>query len=179
MEERDAKWREELRVRDVAFREESEMQEYDLCKMLERRDQNMKEALVQRDQEWLNSLHYYSESLRLMTQEQINIRGTMESLGKKKYDLKKENAEILDWAIKTISGKKKVQLPQINISDYVPYIIVPPNVQNVNIPFIQLDKKQEIHFFPPRQFTNIPVQTKRIRITPRTKPQGESSKSLT
>ena len=52
--------------------------------------------------------------------------------------------------MKTMSGKKKVPLPQINISDYVPYIIVPPNVQEVNIPFSQPTEKQEIPFTPLR-----------------------------
>ena len=60
-----------------------------------------------------------------MTQEQINMRANLESIGKRKCELTKANSQILDWAMKTVSGKKKVPLPIINISDYVPYIIVP------------------------------------------------------
>ena len=70
-----------------------------------------------------------------------------------------------------------MSLPHINISDYVPYIIVPLDVQNVNIPFRQPVGKQEIHVCPLRQFIDILVQTIRIRITPRAKPPSESSKS--
>ena len=92
--------------------------------MLERRDQGIQECLVSRDRTWLNSLHSYSESLRLMTQEQINLRGTLESIGKRQCELTKSNAQLLDKAMKTASGKKKVPLPIINISNYVPYTIV-------------------------------------------------------
>ena len=56
----------------------------------------MQDSLASSDQEWLNSLHHCKESLRLMTLKQINIRATLESLGKRQYELKKENAEILD-----------------------------------------------------------------------------------
>ena len=83
LEERDAMWREELRVRDVAFWEESGKQEDDLCRMLKIRDRKIQDSLVSRDQAWLNSLHSCNESMRLMTQEQINIRETLESLGKR------------------------------------------------------------------------------------------------
>ena len=85
-----------------------------------------------------------------MALEQINIRATLKSLGKRQYKLKKANAEILDWAMKTLSGKKKVSLPHINIFNYVPYIIVPPNMQNVNIPFSQPPELEPIPFYPPR-----------------------------
>ena len=44
--------------------------------MLERRDQGNHGTLVSRDQAWLNSLHSSSQSLRLMTLEQVNIRVT-------------------------------------------------------------------------------------------------------
>ena len=61
----------------------------------------------------------------------------METLSKRQCELTKGNAKILDWVMKTISGKKKVSLPHIRISDYIPYIIVPLDEQN-----------------PPRLFTN-------------------------
>ena len=79
--------------------------------------------------------------------------------------------------MKIVSRKKKVPLLTINISDYVPYTIVPQDVKNFEIPFSQPVEPQPIPFNPPRQFTSIPVQTKRIRMTPR-KPSREPSKSL-
>ena len=86
-----AMWKEELRIRDVAFWEESGKQEGDLCRMLETRDKQIQDSLVFRDQAWLNSLHSCNESLRLMTQEQINIRVTLKSLGKRQHELTKGN----------------------------------------------------------------------------------------
>ena len=38
--------------------------------------------------------------------------------------------------MKTISNIKKVPLPQIRISDYVPYIIVPPGETDPVLPFL-------------------------------------------
>ena len=51
--------------------------------MLERIGQGIQECLVSKDRTWLNSLHSCSESLRLMTREQINLSGTLESTGKR------------------------------------------------------------------------------------------------
>ena len=96
-----------------------------------------------------------------MTHEQINIRATLESLGKRQHELTKGNAQILDWTMKTMSGKKKILLPNIQISDYVPYIIKPQDVQDFNIPFTQPVESLPIPFNPLRQFTDIPVQTKK------------------
>ena len=64
--------------------------------MLEIRDNGMIKSLVSRDRAWLNNLHSYSESLRLMTQEQINLRGTLESIGKRQCELTKANEQILN-----------------------------------------------------------------------------------
>ena len=115
--------------------------------------------------------------MRVMTLEQINNRATLDSVGKRQRELTKGNAKILDWAMKTLLGKKKMPLPNIQISDYVPYIIVPKDVQHPNIPFTNPDEHEEMPFVPPRQFTDIPVQTKRIRMTLRTKLTREPSKS--
>ena len=120
----------------------------------------MKEYLASRDQGRLNRLHYYNESLRLMTQEQINIRSTMESLSKRHYELTNENEEILNWAMKTMLGKKKVPLPHIRILDYVPYNMAPKDAEEVFIPFSQ------------------PNESLKIQKTPTPKPPGESSKPL-
>ena len=91
-----------------------------------------------------------------MTQEKINLRVTLESIGKRQHELIKENAEILDWAMKTIFGKNKVPLPNIQISDYVPYTVVPKDVQNPNIPFTNPDEKVEMPFLPSRIIPNDP-----------------------
>ena len=76
-------WKEELRVRDVVFWEESRKQEFNLCKMLEARDRSMKTALESRDIGWLNSLQHCEDNLRLTTQELINNKCTLESIGKR------------------------------------------------------------------------------------------------
>ena len=49
----------------------------------------------------------------------------MESLAKRPCELTKSNARTLDWAMKTVSGRKKVPLPQIRVSDYISYTKVP------------------------------------------------------
>ena len=72
----------------------------------------------------------------------------MESISKRQCELTKSNAQLLYWAMKAVSGKKKVSLPQINISNYVPYIIVPQNEKNVNVPFSQPGEPVEIPFSP-------------------------------
>ena len=40
--------------------------------------------------------HHCKESLRLMTQEHINNKATLESIGKRQHELIKGNAKILD-----------------------------------------------------------------------------------
>ena len=74
----------------------------------------------------------------------------MESLTKRQCELIESNAKILDWAMKTISSKKKVPLPQIRISDCIPYTIVPPDVTDPPIHFSNPNLGGEIHFVPCR-----------------------------
>ena len=97
--------------REVAFWTETGIHEASLLKMLEDRDNAMKATLESRDRDWLNSLMHCKESFRLMTHEQVNNRTLMESLAKRQRELTESNAKILDWAMKTVSGKKKVSLP--------------------------------------------------------------------
>ena len=59
----------------------------------------------------------------------------METIGKRQRELTEANVEILDWAMKTVLGKKKVPLPHIRISDCIPYTIVLKDVANPVIPF--------------------------------------------
>ena len=89
-------WREELRVRDKLLWEESRKQEHNLCTMLATRDCIMKKSLEVRDIGWLNSFQHCKDSLRLNTQELINNRCTLESIGKRQSELVKSNADILD-----------------------------------------------------------------------------------
>ena len=112
-----------------------------------------------------------------MTQEQIIIRATLESVYKRQYELTKANGQILDWAMKIVFGKKKVPMPEVKIFDYMPYILEPKDVQDFAIPFSEPAETQPIPFNPPKQFLDIPVQTKIIKMIPR-KPLGEPSKSL-
>ena len=133
-------WREELRVRDTVYWEKSGKQEFNLYKMLEARERRMKTALESRDIGWLNSFQHCKDSLRLTTQELIHNRCTLESLVKREHELVKRNVEILDWAMKIVSGKKKAPLPNIQISNYVPYSIVPKDVTNPSIPFTNLEE---------------------------------------
>ena len=72
----------------------------------------------------------------------------MESLAKKQHELIESNAKILDWAMNTVSGKKKVPLPQIRISDCMPYTIVPQDVTDLPIPFSNPNPGEETPFLP-------------------------------
>ena len=131
-----------IRVKDVAFWKETYIHEVILLKMLKDKDNAMKAVLESRDRDWLNSLEHCKQSFRLMTYEQINNRTTLESIGKRQCELVKSNVEILDWAMKTVSGKKKVSLLNIQISDYVPYTIVPLVVDKLDIPFSNPNKPE-------------------------------------
>ena len=97
----------------------------------------------------MNSLQHCRDSLRLNTQEIINNRTLMEQLSKRQCKLIEGNAKILDWAMKIVSGKNKVSLPHIKISDYIPYTIVPLDEQNPPRLFTNPDKG-EIPFTPCR-----------------------------
>ena len=50
--------------------------------------------------------------------------------------------------MKTVLGKKKMPLPKIGISDYVPYTVVPKDVTNPSIPFTNPEEHGEIPFVP-------------------------------
>ena len=111
--------------------------------MLEDRDNALKASLESRDQNWLNNLAHCKQSFLLMTYEQVNNKTLLESLAKRQRELIESNAKILDWAMKTVSNKKKVPLPQIKISDYVPYIVVPQGLTNPPIPFSNPNPEEE------------------------------------
>ena len=73
----------------------------------------------------MNSLEHCKQSFRLMSYDIVNNMTLLESLTIRERELIDSNAKILDWAMKTVSSKKKIPLPQIRISDYKPYTIVP------------------------------------------------------
>ena len=125
---------------------------------LRRRDQNLEDALRKRDEEWrgelekrdqywLNSMGHMKQIFRQMTYEQVNNRAFHKS---------ESNAKILDWAKKTVSNKKKVSLPQIRISDCVPYTIVPPGETNPVLPFLNPNPAREGPYEPCKE----PVKNK-------------------
>ena len=66
------------------------------------------------------------------------------------------NDKILDWAMKIVLSKKKVPLPQIKISNRMPYTIVPQGVTNPSIPFSNPNPEEEISSKP----CKAPVQNK-------------------
>ena len=100
-----------IRDREVAFWTEIGKHEPGLLKMLGDRDNALKACLEPRDKNWLNNLAHCKESFRLVTYEQVNNRTLLESLPKRQRVLTENNAKILDWAMKTVSSKKKVPLP--------------------------------------------------------------------
>ena len=55
--------------------------------MLENRDLALKDVLKARDQEWLNGLHHYKESVRLMTLKHINNKTLMETFSKRQREV--------------------------------------------------------------------------------------------
>ena len=78
-----------------------------------------------------------------MTYEQVNNRAFLESLAKGQRELTEMNAKILYWAMKIVSNKKKLSFPQIRISDYVPYTIVPLGETNPILPFLNPNPDKE------------------------------------
>ena len=92
-----------------------------------------------RDNNCMNSLGHCKQSFRLMSYEIINNRTLLESLAMRQRELTESNAKILDWAMKKMSSKNKIPLPQIRISDCRPYTIVPQGVTDQPIPYTNPD----------------------------------------
>ena len=103
-----------------------------------------------------------------MTYEQVNNRTFLKSLAKRQRELTESNAKILGWAMKTVSNKKKVSLPQIRISDSVPYTIVPPIETNQVIPFLNTNPDKERPSKPCKETVKnkAPGVTKKKELTP-------------
>ena len=92
-----------------------------------------------RDSNFINSLGHCKQSFCVMSFEIINNKTLLESLAIRQRELTKSNAKILDWAMKTVSNKKKIPLPKIRISDYRPYTILPQGVTEPSIPYTNPD----------------------------------------
>ena len=103
------------------------------------RDNALKASMYSRDNNCMNSLGHYKQSFRLMRYEIINKRTLLESLTMRQRELTKSNAKILDWAMKIVSSKKKIPLPQIQISYCRPYTIVPQGVTDPPRPYTNPD----------------------------------------
>ena len=69
----------------------------------------------------------YNHLLKSLYYEQINMRKSIESIALRQGELIRLNVDMLSWAIGAVLGKKKVPMPKITISDFVPHVIVPPN----------------------------------------------------
>ena len=124
----DEEWKTEIEKRDIEWRT-----------VLRDRDNALKASMDSRDNNCMNSLGHYKHSFRLISYEIINNRTLLESLAMRQRELMESNAKILDWAMKTMSSKKKRPLPQIRISDCRPYTIVPQGVTDPPIPYTNLN----------------------------------------
>ena len=143
MKERDNQLKLQLQLRDGYMEAELIRRDHNLEDALRKRDEEWRGELEKRDQYWLNSMGHMKWSFRLMTYEQVNNRAFLESLAKRHRELIESNAKILDWAMKIVSNKKKVSLPQIRISDCVPYNIVPPGEINPILPLLNPNPSRE------------------------------------
>ena len=74
-----------------------------------------------------DNLDSYNHLLKSLYYEQMNMRMSIESIALRQGDLIRSNVDMLSWAIGAVSGKKKVPMPKITISDFVPHVIVPLN----------------------------------------------------
>ena len=102
----------------------------EIMKIIEGRNKATNDSLTCRDKIILDSLDSCNHNLKSLYYEQVNLRKAMESIALRQSDLIKSNVKMLDWAMATVSRNKKVAVPKITISNYVPCVIVPPNGQN-------------------------------------------------
>ena len=102
LKKRDEEWKVEIDKRDTEWRT-----------VLRDRDNALKASMDSRDKNCMKSLGHWKQSFRFMTYEIINNRTLLESLAIRQQELMESNAKILDWAMKTVSSKKKIPLPQI------------------------------------------------------------------
>ena len=102
-------------------------------------DNTLKASMDARDRNFMNSLGHCKQSYFLMSFEMINNRTLLEFIAMRQREITERNANILDWAMKIVSSKKKIPLPHIRISDCRPYTIVPQGMTNPPIPYTNPD----------------------------------------
>ena len=171
--------KQEVKERDNQLKLQLQLRDEYMEAELRRRDQNLEDALKKRDEEWraelekmdqyrLNSMVHYKQRFLLMTYEQVNNREFLESFAKRQRELIESNAKTLDWAMNTVSNKKKVPLPQIRISYCVPYTIVPPRETNPVLSFLNPnpDKKGPSELCKEPTKNKAPGVTKKKELTP-------------
>ena len=96
----DEEWKTEIEKRDTEWRT-----------ILRDRDNALKTSMDSRDNNCMNGLGHCKQSFRLMSYEIKNNWTLLESLVMRQRELMESNAKILDWALKTVSNKKKIPLP--------------------------------------------------------------------
>ena len=129
-----------------------------MSKVLEERDKAIHDSLISRDKFWLDSLESYNHYMKSMSYEQVNIGKTMESIALTQVELIKENVKILDWAMATVSSKKKkFPVPKITISDYIPYVIQPPYEHAFIGPLVCLRSPQDLKKTKRKIIENKPI----------------------
>ena len=106
-----------LKKMDEEWKVEIEKMDTEWRTVLRDRDNALKASMDSIDNNCMNSLGHCKQSFRLMSYEIINNRTLLYSLTMRQRELTESNAKILDWAMKTVSSKKKIPLPQIRISD--------------------------------------------------------------
>ena len=122
--------RNELKKRDEEYWKGQTKKDGDLARILERREKALQESFLSKDKFWSDHMDSYNHLLKSLYYEQINMRKSIKSIALRHGDLIKSNVDMLSWAIGTASGKKKVSMLKITISDFVPHVIVPPNGQS-------------------------------------------------
>ena len=144
LKERDIRWAEEMDNCIRVLGEESEEQRDALFNALEERDTDLRNRIVDRDtvlkndltnrdRIWIYRWQQLRNSLRLTHVKAVNNRTLLESLGKRQKELVEANTKILNWAMKAVSDKKQVPLPQFRMSNCVPYTVVPLGLDNSEI----------------------------------------------
>ena len=139
LKRRDQNLEDALKKRDEEWKVEIEKMDTWWRTVLRDRDNALKASMDSRDNNCMNSLRHCKQSFHLMSYEIINNRTLLESLAMRQRELTESNAKILDWAMKTMSNKKKIPLPQIRILDCRPYTIVSHDVTDPPIPYTNPD----------------------------------------
>ena len=120
-------WRNELKKRDEEYWKGQTKRDDDLAKMLEGLYKAIQETLVSKDKDWLDILDSYNHHLNSLYFEQINMRKNIESIALRQGDLIRSNVDMLAWAIRTISRKKKYQCQKLPFQTLYLMSLCPPN----------------------------------------------------